>query len=129
RRACVVASEEATVLVLDQCVDPLPIRPGCDPDAPDRACRHARVAGDLGPGLTAVGALEQPAAGAAARHLVFLPVGLPERGVHHLRVRAVDAHVDRSGPVVAEQHATPALAAVGAFVEATLAARHAVLAE
>ena len=72
--------------------------------------------------LAAVGRLEEAAARAAARHLVLDAVGLPQRGVHHVRVLAIDRDVDRAGLAVAEQHLLPALAAVGRLEHAALVA-------
>ena len=90
---------------------------------------HARVARDLLPGLAAVGRLEEAAAGAAARHLVLDAVRLPQRGVDHARVLAIDRDVDRAGLGVAEQHLLPALAAVDRLEDAALVVVPAVASE
>ena len=70
--------------------------------------RQAAGARDLLPRLAAVGRLEEAAAGAAARHLVLDAVRLPQRREHHVRIPAIDLHVDAAGLGVAEQHFLPA---------------------
>ena len=122
--AGVVRDVESALVVLDQRVDPVRVGAGhVDADAPDDAGGQAGVARDLGPGVAAVGGLEEAAAGSAARHLVLDAVRLPHRGVQHVRVAAVDHEVDRAGLVVAEEHLLPRLAAVGALEDAALVAR------
>jgi hypothetical protein len=79
--------------------------------------------------LTAIGALEKPAAGAARRHRELGAIRLPQRRVDDVGIRAVNADVNGGRRIVAEQHAPPALAAVGAFEHAALRVRRRVLAE
>ena len=95
RRAGIVRDEQAAILVLDQCVNPVGVGPGVShADAADHARGHAGVAGDLGPRLAAVGRLVEAAAGSAARHLVLDAIRLPQRGVEHVRVVGIDDDVD-----------------------------------
>ncbi len=130
RRARIVGHEQAALFVLDQRVDAIRIRLGVgQADASDQAGGQAGVAGDLGPGLAAVGGLIHAAAGTAARHLVFDAVRLPQRGVDDVRVVGVDHDVDGAAARILEQRALPRLAAVGALEDAALLARPAVLAE
>ena len=129
-RAGIVGRVEAAVLVLDQRVDAIRVRArDGDADPADDAGRQTLGAGDLRPGLAAVGGLEQPAARAAARHLVLDPVRLPQRRVHHAGVAPIDDDVHGAGLVVAVEHLLPRLAAVGALEQAALLARHAVAPE
>src|SRR6185312_9366431 len=117
-------------LVLDQRVDAIGIsaRDG-DADLAVSAGRQPRIPGDLRPGLAAVGRLEEPAAGAAAGHLVLDAVRLPQCGIHHVRILRIDRNVDRAGPGITKQLPLPGLAAVDALEDAALVARRAVLAE
>ena len=130
RRAGIVTPEQATAVVLHQRVHALGIRGRRrDTDASDEPRRQARVARDLRPGLATVGALEQATARTAARHLVFLAIRLPQRGIHHVRVGAIERDVDGAGLFVAEQHFLPRGAAVRALEHTAFRTRHAVLAE
>ena len=129
-RAGIVALEQPALLVLDERVHAIGVRAGYrNTDAPHDACRHAGVARDLRPCLAAIGALEQPAASSAAGHLVFLAIRLPHRRIHDVGIVAVHGDVDCGGVGVAIQHFAPALAAVGALVDAALLAGHAVFPE
>ena len=130
RRPRVVRLEEAALLVLDERVHPVRVRTAHrHADATHQSSGHARVPRDLRPALAAIGALEEPAALAAARHLVFLAVRLPHRRVEHVRIRPIDAHVNRRRLVVPIEHLTPRLAPVGALVHTALPTRHGELAE
>src|SRR5439155_26097830 len=73
-----------------------PTRRSSDLDHPRR---HALVAGQLGPGIAAVGGLEQPAPRAAAREAPGGALRLPQRGVEDPRVGGVHGEVDRAGRV------------------------------
>ena len=84
---------------------------------------QTRLARELRPRVAAVGRLEEAAARAAARHRVGQPVGLPQRGVEHLRVVAVHHEIDRAGLRVAVQHLLPGLPAVARPEHAALLVR------
>ena len=130
RSACIIAFEQAPLLVLDQRIDPIRVGPRHgDTDASHQSIRHSRVAGDLDPAFTTVGALEQAASRPSARHLVFLAVGLPERGIHDVRIVVINRNVDRGRLVIAIQHLPPRLPAVDALEDAPLFVRHAEFAE
>src|SRR6185437_4474503 len=128
--AGVVGAEQAAVLVLDEREDAIRID-GRDRDA-DLAVdarRQTFGVGDFGPGLAAVGRLVQSAARAAARHSPFVAIGLPERGVHDIRIGAVDLDVGGAGLVILVEDLAPGLSAVGALEHAALGARRAELPE
>ncbi len=127
----VVAREESPVVVLEERVYAVGVRRrDRESDAThEPTLRHAGISGHLGPGLTAVRALEHAAARAAARHLVLLAVRLPQRRIDHVRVVLVDHDIDRAGLVVSVEHLPPAIAPVRALEDAALVAGGAVLAE
>ena len=128
--ACVIRAQEPAVFILHERIHALGVRAAhAHADTPNQPLGHAGVAGDLGPGLTAIDALEESAAGPTARHREFFAVRLPHGGVHDVRVVAVDADVDRGGLVVAIQHLLPRLATVDALVDTTVLVRRRVLAE
>src|SRR5262249_53575411 len=102
--AAVVGAEHAAVLGLDDGPDPLRIdrRDGHADDA-DRALRQRLVAGDLGPGVAAVGALPQPRPRATALQAVGRALHPPGGGVEHARVVRVHREVDGADLVVDEE--------------------------
>src|SRR5688572_5092059 len=124
RSTGIVRYEQATILVFDQRVDAIGVglRVG-ETDAADHARRQPGVARDLGPRLAAVGRLIHAAAGAAARHLVFNAIRLPQRGIDHVRIVGVDHDIDGAAARILEQRALPRFAAIGALEHAALFAR------
>src|SRR4051812_41494808 len=96
--AGVFAAEQATTVVLDECVDTIGVRArDRDADASvEPELRETLVARAPRPRRAAVGALEQAAAGTAAGHRGFVAEGLPHRRVHDIGICAVDADVDGS---------------------------------
>src|SRR5262249_54578448 len=64
------------------------------------------------PGVPTVGALPEPAAGAAALQAPRGAPRLPGRGVEHTWILGIHAQVHRAGAVVHEQHAFPGGATV-----------------
>src|SRR5690606_2693195 len=122
--AVVVGAVQAALLgVLDQ----RPHAPGLGgggghADLAERALRQAGAAGDVLPGLAAVGGHPQAAVGAAARDLPEGAVGLPDRGVHDARV-GVQRQVDRAGLGALVEHLAPGLAAVDRLEDAALLVR------
>src|SRR5262249_56821042 len=108
RRARIVGAEEPAVLVLDERVDAVRVRPrNADGDLADEALRHAGVARDLAPRLAAVDRFEEAAARSAARHLIFDAIRLPQRGEHHAWIPPIDLDVHGAGLVVPQQLALP----------------------
>ena len=105
-RAGVVALEEAALVILDERVDTIRVRAGHgNADASDEAVlRQSFRAGDLGPVLAAVDALEETASGAAGGHRVFLAIRFPHRRVHDIRIVAVDRQIDRRCAFIAKEH-------------------------
>ncbi len=124
-RAAIIRAEHAAAVVLHDGVD-APRRGRRDRDA-DLATYsflgQSLVARDLGPGFPEIGALEEPAAGAARRHAPRLAPRLPQRGVHHGGVAGVHCEIHRAGPLVAIEHLAPCLATVGGLVHAALSVR------
>ena len=113
-RAGVVRQEHAALGGFDDGVDAAAVgaRDRHAHLAPERR-RQALVLRQLGPRLAAVGRLEEPAAGTAARQRMRRAEDLPEAGVEHVGVLRIHRQIDRPGLVVAEEHAVPRLAAVG----------------
>ena len=125
-RAGIVGAEQPALFVFDERIDSIGIGARhAHADATDHARRQAGVACDFRPGFACIGGLEQAAARPAARHRVLHAEGFPHRCVHHVGIGAIDGKVDGRCLVVAEQHASPRLAAVGALVDAPLIVRSA----
>src|SRR5205085_1837747 len=78
------------------------------------------VAGELLPGVAAVGRAVQATAGAAAGEVPRPPPRLPQGGEQHARVVRVEGDVDGAGVGVLLEDLLPGLAAVGGAVDAAL---------
>ncbi len=87
-------------------------------DASEHAARQSRRVRNLRPVVAAIGALEQPAARAAAIHPPGLPADFPHRGIEHPRITRVHRDIHRACSVTALQHLFPGGAAVGGAVDA-----------
>ena len=74
------------------------------------------------PALTAVGGLEDPAAGTAAIHAAVGAAALVHRRVEHAWVGGRDGEVVGAGVVITLEHEAPVAAAVGRLVDAASAA-------
>ena len=83
-----------------------------DADATQRAGRQAVTPGDIGPGVSAVGALPEPAPAASGGEAPGEALILPQRGVQDACVGRIEREIDRAGGIVDEQHLRPALAPV-----------------
>ena len=119
--AAVLGTEQRTLLRLDD--GPHPSRPGRgagDADAALDALRQAGIVADLGPGVAAVGGLEDAASGPARLQDPGPADHLPQRRVQDARIGGVDAEVDGAGLCIAEQHPLPVGAAVAGAEHAAL---------
>ena len=115
----IVGAEQAAVGGLHQRPHALRIgRRDGDADAAEHAARQPGRVRDLGPGVAAVGALEQPAARSAAIHAPGLAADLPHRRVEHARIARVHRDIHRARGVAALQHLLPGGAAIGGAVDA-----------
>ena len=130
RRTGVVGQKEPALVCLDLRVNAIRVgaRHG-QADLPERAFRQPGVPRDLGPVVSAVGRLEDPAAGSTARHFERVSIRLPQRDVHHLRVVRIDDQLVGAGLVVPEQDPVPRLPAILRSVDAALRIRRRVMAE
>src|SRR4029079_18034407 len=102
--AAVVGAEHAAVLRLHD--GPHPVAPPAahrHADLADHAGRQPRVAGDLGPGLAAVGGAEEPAPRPAAGERPGGAAHLPERGVESVGAVRGEDEVDGARAVDAEE--------------------------
>ena len=95
RLAAVVGAEDAPILVLHDGVHPVLIHRGHGhADLPDQSLlREPRVAGDLCPCLSTVGAPEEAAPGTAGGHAPRFSPRLPERSVDDVGVGGMDGDV------------------------------------
>src|SRR5690606_20477642 len=118
----VVRAEHRAVLGLDDGPNPARLRArGSHADlADDLTLRQAGVAGDLLPGIAAVGGSPETGVLAARREEVRAAPGFPDRGVEDARVGRVHRQVDRAGLAALVQHQLPGLAAVFRAVDAAL---------
>src|SRR5439155_14576123 len=112
RLAAVVGAEHAARVRIHDSPDPIMVRGHSYTDLADRALGHPFVAGELFPGVAAVGGLEEPGAGPAARHVPRPAPRLPDRSVENTRIGGVHCEIDGAGGVGPEQHFLPRLAAV-----------------
>src|SRR5262249_28077116 len=111
--------DAALLLGLDDRPDPVgPRRRDRHSDVADDALRQA--AGELLPGVAAVGRLVDAALGAARLQRPGPSVDLPEAGIKHARIRRVHDEVARARLVRDEQDLVPALAAVFRAEDAAL---------
>src|SRR6185312_876641 len=114
RGAGVIGTKHATGIGFDDCPQPSFLRwRRRDSDVADYPLGKARIARDLGPVLTRIRGLEDPASGPAGYELPRLAVRLPEGRVQYPRILRVDLEVGDTGLVVPEQHLSPGLAAIG----------------
>ena len=129
-RSRIIGTEQPAVLGFDDRVDAIGVGArNRHADLADHRGRQARTTADLGPGLAAVGRLEETAAGTSAGHRVLDPERFPQSREHDVRVVRIDRDVDAACLGVAKQLPLPGLAAVGALEDAALFAGHAVFAE
>src|SRR5881296_1196125 len=112
RLAAVVGAEHAARVGLDDRPHAIMIGGHGDADLPDHAFGQAFIAGDLFPRVAAVGGLEEPGAGPAARHVPRPAARLPDRGVQNARVIGVHRDIDGAGRVRAKQDLVPRAAPV-----------------
>ena len=94
-----------------------------DADLADQAFRHARIEGEFGPGITAIGALPQATASGAGVHAPGGTLKLPHRRIHDSWVVHVDRQVGSAGAVIQEQHLLPGGTAVGGAKHAAVGRR------
>ena len=117
----IVAAEHRAVLRLDDRPDPVRARRrDRDPDLPQDPLRKPLGPREIGPGVAAVGGLEQPAARASAAHLIRPADRLPERREQDARVLGVDAHIDRARGIAPREHLLPGGPAVAGAEQTAL---------
>ena len=123
--AVVVGAVEAALLgVLDQGPDAAgPGRRGGDADLAQGAGGQVGAAADVLPGLAAVDAAPEAAAGAAAADLPEGAVGLPGGRIEEAGIGLVDGEVDGAGFVADGEDVPPGGAAVVALEDAALRVR------
>ena len=130
RRTGVITLEQAAVFVLHHRVDAFGIRTRHrDTDATYHTSRQSWVARDLRPRFAAVNTLVQTTARTTARHLIFFAIRLPQRRVHHVGIRAINADINRAGIRILVQHFAPTFSTIRALVHPTLGTGHTVFAK
>src|SRR5438067_13328238 len=77
--AAVVRADQAALLGLDDRPDAAGLRPDRHADAPLDTARQARVVGDVGPGIAAVGRAVEAAVRTAALQAPGGPLDVPQR--------------------------------------------------
>src|SRR4029077_10835951 len=116
--------EDRVGAAVDRRVDPrAPAAGGGGEGHAPPGCTGEAVAGQVGPGLAAVGRLVDPAPRSDVGGEVGEPgvvADLPGGGEDRGGRAGIGGEVDGAGVVVHEQHLLPALAAVGAAEDATL---------
>src|SRR5215469_231192 len=109
--SAVVGAEQPAFLGLNERINTIWIRSGCDSNAAEGAFRQA-IAGQLGPGVSAIRRAIQAAAWASAFHRPRLAHRLPHSGKQNVRIREIELNIDAAGLVVYVKNSLPCLAAV-----------------
>ena len=122
--AVVIGTEERAVFRLHQCPHPPCLRGGRgDTDLPQNAFRQARVAADVGPGITTVERAPDTAVLTAATGGMGIALPLPDGGVEHAGVGRVHRDIVRTGAVAFEEDVLPRGPAVTRAIHAPVGVR------
>src|SRR5206468_684287 len=116
----IIRSVEATVLGLDDCINPVRISSGNgDADFPEDPTRKAVALKTLPSDAIVFGAIKS-AARATAGEKPWLSSRLPKRCEHDVRIMRIENDVDAAGVFIFRQNFRPRLAAIGRAKDSTL---------